>query len=197
MHTVAAEELASLVRWIYFRGWSPGTGGNYSVLLSRDPMRILVTPSGLDKGTVQSTDLITVDQTGRAIEGDGKPSAETLLHVAIYDKTDAKAIVHTHSIWNTLHSLGTGLELKGYEMLKGLAGVTSHDHTEVVPVLENSQDMPSLSAEVRGVIKPETHAFLLRGHGLYTWGDSLFAAKRHLEVLEFLFEVEGRRLGMG
>jgi methylthioribulose-1-phosphate dehydratase len=42
---------------------------------------------------------------------------------------------------------------------------------------------------------PEAHAFLLRRHGLYTWGETLADAERHVEILEFLFETVGRTQG--
>ena len=79
-------------------------------------------------------------------------------------------------------------------MLKGLQGVTSHQHREWLPILENDQDIPRLADEVESVLKehPRAHGFLLRKHGLYTWGENLSEAKRHLEILEFLVEVLGR-----
>jgi methylthioribulose-1-phosphate dehydratase len=82
-------------------------------------------------------------------------------------------------------------------MLKGLAGVRSHDHRELVPILENDQDIPRLAVRVGETLDRyrEAHAFLLRRHGLYTWGETLADAERHVEILEFLFEVVGRSSG--
>jgi methylthioribulose-1-phosphate dehydratase len=76
-------------------------------------------------------------------------------------------------------------------MLKGLEGVRTHRHREWLPILENSQDILELSQEVSRTLRenPGIHGFLLRGHGLYTWGASLQEAKRHVEILEFLMEV--------
>ena len=87
--------------------------------------------------------------------------------------------------------------IQGYEMLKGLAGVTTHEHRELVPILENDQDMPRLAGRVAETLAshPEAHAFLLRRHGLYTWGETLVEAERHVEILEFLFETIGREQG--
>jgi methylthioribulose-1-phosphate dehydratase len=72
--------------------------------------------------------------------------------------------------------------------------VTTHEHTKRIPVLANSQDMSALSDELRRAFaaEPDMHGFLLAGHGLYTWGADLAEARRHLEVLEFLFEVTAR-----
>ena len=79
-------------------------------------------------------------------------------------------------------------------MLKGLDGVRTHEHREWLPILDNSQDMRELAEEVKKRLEehPGAHAFLLRGHGLYTWGRDLAQARRHVEILEFLLEVVGR-----
>ncbi|MBS1714476.1 MAG: methylthioribulose 1-phosphate dehydratase [Armatimonadetes bacterium] len=197
MHQELRDELAGLVKWAHGKGWAPGTGGNFSRLVSRDPFRLLVTPSGADKGSVAPEDLLIVDREGSVIEGARQPSAETLLHVPIVEEQGAEAVVHTHSVWNTLASLSPGedFEISGLEMLKGLSGVRSHEHTERVPILDNSQDIGALSKTLRAALraKPDVHAVLLRGHGVYTWGYDIFQARRHAEIVEFLFEVTLRR----
>jgi methylthioribulose-1-phosphate dehydratase len=132
----------------------------------------------------------------------GKPSAETLLHVEVVRRCGAGAVLHTHSVWSTMLSESWAgraddtLAIEGYEMLKGLAGVASHDHREVIPILENDQDIPRLAVRVGETLDshPDAHAFLLRRHGLYTWGETLADAERHVEILEFLFEVVGRNI---
>jgi methylthioribulose-1-phosphate dehydratase len=115
-------------------------------------------------------------------------------------RPDAGAILHVHSIWNTLLSgrfaeLGY-VPLKGYELLKGLSGVTTHEHEERVPTLQNLQDYGELALKLGEALRifGDAHGVLLSWHGLYTWGKSVAEARRHLEALEFLFEVEGRRL---
>ncbi|MBS1724206.1 MAG: methylthioribulose 1-phosphate dehydratase [Armatimonadetes bacterium] len=193
MEQALRSELTELIGLIYERGWAPGTGGNFSRVLSVDPLRLLITPSGVDKGSVKPEDLLVVDEMAQVVQGAQKPSAETWLHIPIVEECGAKVIVHTHSIWNTLASLTPGslFTINGLEMLKGLTGVATHEHTESVPILENSQDVPALAETLRKVLRsmPDAHAVLLRGHGLYTWGCDIFEAKRHLEILEFLFEV--------
>jgi methylthioribulose-1-phosphate dehydratase len=197
-----AEALCAAARWCAARGWVPATSGNFSVRLSGDaPGRILITPSGLDKGALTPGDLLEVDQHGCVISGKVKPSAETSLHAVIYrDRPDANAIMHVHTTWNTLLSGRFESEghvtIEGYELLKGLSGVTTHLHREEVPIIENTQDYNALCAELADVLKrfPHAHGVLLSRHGLYTWGQSVAEARRHLEALEFLFEVEGRRV---
>jgi len=107
--------------------------------------------------------------------------------------------MHTHSVWSTIlsdrHAPKKSMAIGGYEMLKGLEGVKSHTHQEWIPIFENSQDIPALAKEVEALLKqdPRPHGFLLRGHGLYTWGEDAAQARRHVEIFEFLLEVVGRR----
>jgi methylthioribulose-1-phosphate dehydratase len=142
---------------------------------------------------------VLVDEHGAAVEhGMPKPSAETMLHIAAV-QSGAGAVLHTHSVWATvlsdyfapLH----GIEMQGYEMLKGLDGVTTHDHREWLPILANDQDMARLAGRLREVLagNPAVHGVLLGGHGLYTWGRTIGDAERHVETLEFLLEVVGRK----
>jgi methylthioribulose-1-phosphate dehydratase len=194
------EALCETARWCYGRGWVPATSGNFSVL-DRAAGRMMISPSGLDKGRMTTGDLLVTDLEGRAADSAKKPSAETGLHVVIYRlRPDAAAILHVHSIWNTLLSgrfaeLGY-VSLKGYELLKGLSGVTTHEREERVPVLDNSQEYEELALKLGETLRifADSHGVLLSRHGLYTWGKSVAEARRHLEALEFLFEVEGRRL---
>jgi len=205
----AAAALAAVGRRFYARGWALGTSGNFSVVVSRKPLRLAITASSLPKGTLQASDILECDDLGRVVSKskgtNGKPSAETLLHVEIAKRRGAGAVLHTHSVWSTMLSdawpSGTGdgpsLTIEGYEMLKGLAGIASHEHREVIPIVDNDQDMPRLARRVGETLDrhPAAHAFLLRRHGLYTWGDTLADAERHVEILEFLFETIGRTKG--
>jgi methylthioribulose-1-phosphate dehydratase len=182
-------------RDFYRRGWVLGTSGNFSAVLEVDPRRVLITRSGADKGALTEQDFLTVDGTGAVVEGMGRPSAETALHLAIVSATGAGAVMHTHSVSSTVFSQKEGkvksIAITGYEMLKGLSGVQSHTHRESLPILDNSQDYPALAGEVEKLQLRErgSHGFLLRAHGLYTWGVDVNEARRHTEILEFLIEV--------
>ena len=200
-----AQALVETAHLCAARGWVPATSGNFSV---RDAHagQFLISRSGLDKGQMKIADLLVLDEAGHVVRGPAsseiaKPSAETALHVVIYrDRPEAKAILHVHTIWNTLigtRFVGAGqFKITGYELLKALDGVETHEHREVVPVLANSQRYSVLSAQLAECLvkDPGAHGVLLAGHGLYTWGRSVEDARRHLEALEFLFEVEGRRI---
>jgi methylthioribulose-1-phosphate dehydratase len=190
-----AESLAEIGRGFYARGWVLGTSGNFSAVVARGPLRLAITSTGLDKGGLTPAQFLEIDEAANVMRGDGRPSAEALLHLAIVRSGNAEAVLHTHSVWSTVlsgtHARHGGIALEGYEMLKGLAGVQTHKHREWLPILENSQDMVELADRVSKTLAqaPEMHGFLLQEHGLYTWGESLAEAKRHVEILEFLMEV--------
>src|SRR6201996_2019405 len=192
------DALCASARWCAARGWVPATSGNFSV---RTQSSIFITATGLEKGALTPADLLDLDLDGRPIARTGKSSAETALHVVIYrERPAAQAILHVHSIWNTLlsgHFLELGhVPIEGYELLKALSGVATHVHKERIPILANTQDYALLSQQLTDTLRqnPHMHGVLLSRHGLYTWGKSVAEARRHLEALEFLFEVEGRRL---
>ena len=190
-----AADLAEIGRSFYARGWVLGTSGNFSAVLSREPLRLAVTSTGLDKGSLTPEHFLEVDDAVNVVRGNGRPSAEALLHVAIVRCVHAGAVLHTHSVWSTVlsgtHASHGGIALEGFEMLKGLEGVRTHKHREWLPILENSQDMVELADRVSKALReiPGIHGFLLKEHGLYTWGRNLQEAKRHVEILEFLMEV--------
>ncbi len=197
----SAANLSAAASEFYRRGWVLGTSGNFSALLSREPLRFLITSSGREKGALLENHFLEVDSDGTVFQGEGKPSAETLLHLVIYKlKPNASAILHTHSVWGTIlsdvHFQKGGIEIEGYEMLKGLSGVLTHEHREFLPIVENSQNYFQLSWTIESVLRqnPTAHGIYLRRHGLYTWGEDISEAKRHIEIFEFLFEVLGRSL---
>jgi methylthioribulose-1-phosphate dehydratase len=199
-HHAVASQIAAIGRRFYARHWVLGTSGNFSAVVSRRPFRLAITPSGAHKGTLSGRDILSVGDDGKVIgRRAGRPSAETAIHLVIAKQKRAGAILHTHSVWGTIlsesHAKNRGLFLEGYEMLKGLDGVASHVHREWVPIVENDQDMTTLATAVSGELDEHAgaHAFLIRGHGLYTWGTTLVDAERHVEILEFLFETVGRR----
>jgi methylthioribulose-1-phosphate dehydratase len=199
----AASELVRLGAGFYQRGWMLGTSGNLSAVLSRaegEALRLAITGSSLDKGRLHQAQILEVNEEGVASgNAELRPSAETKVHVQVVRSTGAAAVLHTHSVWSTVlsdrHWKQGGLWIEGYEMLKGLEGIETHEHREWLPILDNTQDMRVLAADAMKLLhaSPDIHGFLVRRHGLYTWGANLEAAARHVEILEFLLEAEGRR----
>lgn len=197
-HRLAAE-IVAVSRAFWARGWVPATSGNFSARLAEDAL--VVTASGLDKGDITESGLLTVSLDGSLLPPAlGQPSAETALHLALYRRFPAaSAVLHVHSPAATTLSMLAGADaevrLEGWEMLKALAGVSTHEHVEIVPVVGNDQDTRRLAARADERLDrlPGAHAYLIAGHGLYTWGRSVAEARRHVEALEGLFDYELRR----
>ena len=197
----SASNLTALLRdagrLFYERRWVLGTSGNFSAVVSREPLRLVITSSGADKGALTPEQFVEVDEAGRVVGGHGCPSAETEVHLTVVRARGAQSVLHTHSVWGTIlsdaYAKEGGLWIEGYEMLKGLSGVATHEHREWLPVIENSQRWPEVIPQIEEVLsRPGVHGFLIRRHGLYTWGESVAEAKRHVEILEFLLEILGR-----
>ncbi len=192
--TIARNSLVEIGRWVGSRGWCPATSGNLSCRTAEQ--YFLISVSGKDKGSLQVEDFLSVDFTGKPVNSDKRPSAETLLHAVIYSlHPEARFVVHTHSINGTVLSrhLGHGqIVFRDYELQKAFSGVETHDVELVVPLFANSQNMHTLAEEVRGVLRSDTRvpAFVLAGHGVYTWGKTVAEARRHAEAMEILMECE-------
>ena len=197
-----AAELAEVGKGFYARNWVLGTSGNFSAAISKDPVRLAITATGLDKGRLRPEQFLEIDENETVLRGSGKPSAETLLHIEIVRERKAGAVLHTHSVWGTvlsgLYAAKGGIMMEGLEMLKGLAGVQTHEHREWLPIIPNSQYMAPLARVVFETLKqhPDAHGFLLREHGLYTWGADIDEARRHIEIFEFLMETMVRRMNV-
>ena len=200
------QELCAAGRLFHDRGWSVGTSSNYSVVLNHDPLRLLITVSGKDKGALTANDFLIVDGEGKSLFPAAQtPSAETMLHCVLAKERQVGAVLHVHGMWGVLQSelhLSRGyVEIEGFEMLKGLAGVKTHRHKERVAIVENTQDIYALSQELAPRLRKEDeslkHGFLMHRHGLYTWGKDVFEARRHVEILEYLFELACRRRQLG
>src|SRR5262245_15829071 len=166
-----AAGLAQVAKGFHARGWLLGTSGNLSAVVQREPLRLAMSPSGVDKGELTPGQLLSIDENARIVsDHGGKPSDESLLHIRIVKDRGAGAVLHTHSVWNTvlsdLYAADGGVRIEGYEMLKGLQGVQTHEHTEWLPIIDNSQDMPTLAEVIGRTLNQHkaAHGFLLRRH---------------------------------
>ncbi|WP_133478539.1 methylthioribulose 1-phosphate dehydratase [Cognatilysobacter segetis] len=196
-----ADEIATNVRELAERGWTPATSSNFSERM--DAAHVAITVSGRDKGRLTRDDIMVVDLQGRPVATDRRSSAETLLHTQLYARfADVGCVLHTHSINQTvasrLYARDGAIRLAGYELLKAFSGNTTHEAAIDLPVLPNSQDMPELAARVESLLDAgPLWGYLIDGHGLYAWGRDMADARRHLEAFEFLLacELELRRFG--
>lgn len=183
-------DLIAAGQFFHQRGWVPATSSNFSARLGEN--EILVTRSGQHKGRLDELGFLRADLQGISLEEGKRPSAETGLHALMY-RRDSRigCVLHTHSVNATVLSMCQDtVVLEGYELQKAFAGVETHAGQVVIPVFANSQDIPVLTEMVDAWL--ETHpgavGYLIRGHGLYTWGASVADTLRHVEALEFLLE---------
>lgn len=189
-----AQQIIDAGRFLYGRGWSPATSSNYSTRLSAD--QALLTVSGKHKGQLCIDDVLATDLDGNSLEPGKKPSAETLLHTQLYRwRPQIGAVLHTHSVNATVLSRLTGeafIDFEDYELQKAFSGVTTHESRVRVPIFDNDQDIARLAAKVQPWLEahPDCVGYLIRGHGLYTWGPGMNDALRQIEAFEFLFECE-------
>lgn len=171
-------------------GWMRGTSGNLSMVLSRDPLRLAVTVSGLDKGELNSQDVVAVDKHGVAVadqpDPNKVPSAEAGLHARIAVVSDAGAVVHVHVLAAVVAAerCPAGVPLRDLEMLKGF-GRAAHDDHVTIPVISNSQDMQVLGDAFEATYRADTPALIVARHGVYVWGEDLRQARHRLECLEW------------
>ncbi len=189
-----AQQIIDAGRFLYGRGWSPATSSNYSTRLSAD--QALLTVSGKHKGELGLDDVLATDLDGNSLEPGKKPSAETLLHTQLYRwKPEIGAVLHTHSVNATVLSrmtLADSLVFADYELQKAFSGIATHESQVLVPIFDNDQDIARLAAKVQPWLDehPDCVGYLIRGHGLYTWGPRMSDALRQVEAFEFLFECE-------
>ncbi|TFH72304.1 methylthioribulose 1-phosphate dehydratase [Gammaproteobacteria bacterium LSUCC0112] len=186
----AAAELIRVGRRLWQQGFCPATSSNFSRRL--DAGQCAITVSGRDKGLLQHTDIMRIDMNGLSLDGQ-TPSAETLLHTQLYRRdTSIGAVLHTHSVKAALVSMHvTGsVMIEGLELLKALKGIKTHQSTLEIPVFDNTQDIVALAQDVdRWMTQHGTgHAYLIKGHGLYSWGANISEALRHIEALEYLLD---------
>ena len=190
-----ADAIADTARELSAMGWTPATSSNFSMRV--DAEHAAITISGRHKGRLGRNDIMLIDLHGSAVGTDARPSAETALHTQIYRRwPEIHAVLHTHSrtqsVASRLFAHDGVIRLQGWELQKAITGYSTHESVLEIPVFPNTQHMPELVAQVDAWLdagKP-LHAYLIGGHGIYTWGRDMAEAERHLEALEFLLDCE-------
>lgn len=190
-----ADAIADAARELSALGWTPATSSNFSMRI--DATHAAITISGKHKGRLGRDDIMLIDLDGHAVGAEARPSAETALHTQVYRRwPEMQAVLHTHSRTQSVASrlfAGEGMiRLQGWELQKAITGYHSHESVLEIPVFPNTQHMPELVAQVDAWLdagKP-LHAYLIDGHGIYTWGRDMAETRRHLEALEFLLACE-------
>lgn len=162
-------------------GWVAANDGNVSVML--DNGLILCTPSGVSKGDMCPDMVITVDRTGKVIEGSGKPSTELAMHLRCYDeRPDVKAVVHAHPPYSTAYAVANKA-LDDYAMIETICVLGA---VPVAPyATPGTQEVPDSIAPYL----PKHDAILLRAHGAITVGVDLRTAYYRMETLEHFAKI--------
>lgn len=198
-------ELIDAARYFYRQDWMVGTAGNLSSRLADDSFWI--TASGKAKGELSTSDFVRVALDGSILERAStqiKPSAETIVHQAIYSLFPAaQACYHVHSIEANLvshFSNKNNLPLPPLEMVKGF-GVWEETPQVEIPVFENYLEVARIATEISdrfGTRPPQISALLIRNHGVTVWADSLTSARNYVELIEYIFRymVAARQVGI-
>ncbi|MBN2542582.1 class II aldolase/adducin family protein [bacterium] len=174
-------EIVETANRLYLQGLLPGASGNISTRYSEN--KILITPSGVSKGYLRPDQLLTLDQTGKKIEGFLKPSSETPLHIFAYQqRKDVQAVIHFHP------PVATGFSVAGKELPPCvLPEIIIQLGT--IPTTEYST--PS-TVETVEAVKPfikDYNALLLKNHGVVVFGENLHQAFVRAEAVEHFAKV--------
>ncbi|MGI0479623.1 methylthioribulose 1-phosphate dehydratase [Geminocystis sp. CENA526] len=189
----AIDSIIETANFLDSKGWTPATSSNFSQRL--DDNYCAITVSGKHKGRLTPDDIMVVDLQGKP-QDNKKPSAETLLHTTLYAKNShIGSVLHTHSLNSTLLSLLTensAWRLEGYELLKAFNGISTHESSIELPIFANTQDIAFLAQQVLEYLDKgiPCWGYLIRGHGVYTWGRDMEESLRHLESIEYLIQCE-------
>ncbi|MFL5870738.1 MAG: class II aldolase/adducin family protein [Solirubrobacterales bacterium] len=163
-----------------------GTSGNVS---ARSEDLIAITPTGARLAELDAEQVSVVDRAGELVDGELEPTSELALHLGVYDRYDAGAVVHTHAPASTaLACVIDELPCVHYSML--LLGGS----VRVAPY--STFGTPELAASVLDALEGKTAA-LMASHGAVTYADDLDSAVERTELLEWACEVYARASAVG
>lgn len=175
------KQLLSAVRRCSRRGLQTGNGGNVSARIpGKEQMLIKASGDSFADSTADS--FVLADFAGMPLTGQPKPSRESLLHGAIYQKLpQINAIVHCHSGWATgWASTLKPLPFATYHSAMKLGGVIKvfDTHSYAVPKEHIAKILALFDEE------PDSRAFLLKGHGQVAIGTDIKQALYCAELIE-------------
>ena len=174
--TAHRRDLVRFSRWLYRKGFTPGTSGNLSVRL--DDGSILATPTGCSKNLLRVDDMVTVDLDGQQISGTRKVTSEIGMHLAVYRaRRDIKAVVHAHP------PIATGFACAGRALDEPLCAeaIMTLGPVPLAPYATTGTD--ALPESLAHLI-PGHSAILMANHGAVTYGDGLLDAFLKMETVE-------------
>ena len=170
---------------------TPGTAGNLSIF-DRESGLMAISPSGIPYDQVKSEDVVIMDLLGNRVEGTRIPSSEYALHAAVYRKrSDAGAVVHTHSLYCTiLACMGEPLRSTHYALAEA-----GRDELPLVPY--RTYGTKELADAVEASLDSESRGFLMANHGMVAFGSSLPEAYSLATTMEWCAQVEWHCLAGG
>lgn len=174
-------DLVRFSKWLYRLGFMPGTSGNLSVRLDQE--RLLVTPTGVSKYLLRSSDMVIVDLQGNQLAGSRRVTSEIGMHLTIYEyRDDVEAVIHSHPpIATAFACAGRPLDemlCQEAVMILGAVPLASYATTGTDEV----------SASLAPLV-PNHDAILMANHGAVTYGGNLFNAFTKMETLEHVAQI--------
>lgn len=192
------ELLCELLRVFYVKNWVSGTGGGICGPAAGG--NLLLAPTGVHKERIQPDDFFVIAPADGAVLAPAKdpslrPSECNSIFCSVARARGARSVMHSHALSSVLAADLAGradhLAIEGFEMLKGIRGLTNRD-THIVPVIRNTPREAELVDQVDAALKDDRFAgafcILVADHGAYIWGDDVWEAKRHTEVYHWLFD---------
>ena len=183
------QDIVDYSRKLVSSGLTVGTGGNISIY---DPATrfYAITPSGIDYFEMEAEDVVVLDLKGNIIEGKRKASSEVALHRIMYEnRSDLKAVVHTHSTYCTV--LATNhMELPASSYLVAFAG----KNVRCAPYASfGTEELARVTFEAM----KERKAALMANHGLIAGGNNIIKAFEIVQQIEFCAKVYVKALSVG
>ena len=178
--------MAEASRQLAAEGLVLGTSGNVS---AREGDVIAVTPTGARLATLEASQVTLVDREGQVVEGDLAPTSELDLHLGVYARYDAGAVVHAHAPTATaLSCVLDEVPCVHYDMLR-LGGPVA-----VAPY--QTFGTPELAAGVLDALEGRTAA-LMANHGALTYWADVEGAMASMRLLEWACTVYWRAAVLG
>jgi L-fuculose-phosphate aldolase len=180
-------DVAEVCRRLAGEGLVLGTAGNVSARAAEDA--VAISPTGATLGDLSPEDVTVVDLEGNVIGGGLEPTSELDLHLGVYRRYDAGAVVHTHAPMATaLSCVLDELPCVHYQMLL-LGGAVPVAPYATFGTLE-------LAASVLDALEGR-NAALMANHGAITHGPGLAEAVERSLLLEWACTVYWRAAAIG
>ena len=174
-------EIVKTGKMLHQRGYIAACDGNLSVRLNKN--QVLVTPTGMSKGSMKSSDLVIVDMAGRKLKGRRDVTSEIGMHLLIYRmRPDVNGIVHAHP------RTATGFAAAGMALDQPLACEVVIGLGQIPLAPYGTPGTPELARTLEPLV-PQYDAVLMANHGVVTYGVDLQSAYMKMETVEHFAQI--------